>query len=79
MDKRLRDQIRAIEREGFTVLRVAPQGNQHVRAYVSTAAGERFLTLPMSPSGGAGSAAKIAGGKARSMKRRGEGQAERGQ
>lgn len=69
MDKRLRDQLRVIENEGFTVTRVAPQGNSHFRAYVNTTIGERFITMGCSPSGGAGGGAFIVKDRCRKLKR----------
>lgn len=69
MDKRLRDQLRAVKAEGFTVLRVATQGNNHCRAYVNTPVGERFIPLGCSPRQGAAGGAFVVRSLCRKMKR----------
>jgi hypothetical protein len=65
VDKRTREQIRAVERAGVEVVDVTMQGNTHMRVHVKAPDGRTgFLTIPCSPKDGTG-AANIARGKAR--------------
>ena len=70
MDKRIRDQVRAIESEGLSVAGVTPQGNSHFRVHVSAADGRSgYITIACSPSNGAGGGAFVARRKARQFNR----------
>jgi hypothetical protein len=69
VDKRIREQLRAIESEGFKVTHVEAQGNTHLRAYIRTRLGERFFILPTSPGNDATGAANIVRGHCRKLRR----------
>lgn len=70
MDKRIREQLRSIEKEGLPVLRVEATGRAHLRVIVSTPVGERFLIIASSPSsGGATGAAQRVRNDCRRLKR----------
>jgi hypothetical protein len=80
MDKRTREQLRAIEREGLTVLRVEPQGNTHLRVYVNVGVNtpgvgavndEQYIVIPTSSGMDATGAAHVAAKKARLLLRGG--------
>jgi hypothetical protein len=70
MDKRVREQLRGIEKEGLPVLRVEATGGTHMRVIVQTPIGERFLIIATSPSsGGATGAAKRVRNDCRRLKK----------